>query len=124
MKALVVDDSSVMRKVLTGALSRVEITEVDEACDGVEAVDAVNGGTEYDIVLMDWNMPNMSGIDAVVAIRESGKTMPIIMVTTEAEKGRVIEAVKKGANSYIIKPFSPQSIVAKLHEVLGTAPAQ
>lgn len=118
MKALVVDDSSVMRKVLTGALGRVDITDVDEASDGQEAVDKVNGGADYGIILMDWNMPNKSGIEAVQEIRGAGKTMPIIMVTTEAEKERVIEAVKMGASSYIIKPFSPQAIVAKLQEVL------
>jgi two-component system chemotaxis response regulator CheY len=67
---------------------------------------------------MDWNMPNMTGIEAVRAIRDSGNSTPIIMVTSEAEKERVIEAVKSGANSYIIKPFSPQAIVAKLQEVL------
>ena len=118
MRGLVVDDSSVMRKVLTGALLRVEIAEVDEAADGREAVTLVDGDVVYDVILMDWNMPNMTGIEAVRAIRDSGNSTPIIMVTTEAEKERVIEAVKCGANSYIIKPFSPQAIVAKLQEVL------
>lgn len=124
MKGMVVDDSSVMRKVLTGALSRVSIDDVDEACDGQEAVDLINAGNSYDIVLMDWNMPNMSGIDAVRAIRGLGNTVPIIMVTTEAEKERVIEAVKSGANSYIIKPFSPQAIVSKLQEVITAKAGQ
>ncbi|MBN2308072.1 MAG: response regulator [Candidatus Hydrogenedentes bacterium] len=118
MKALVVDDSAVMRKVLIGALARADITDVGQAADGQEAVDAVKAG-EYDIVLMDWNMPNMLGIDAVKAIREQGKTMPIIMVTTEAEKSRVVEALKAGANNYIIKPFEPATIVSKIQNVLG-----
>ena len=123
MRGLVVDDSSVMRKVLPGALSRVNISEVDEAPDGKVAVALVAGDKEYDVILMDWNMPNMTGIEAVRAIRDSGDSTPIIMVTTEAEKERVIEAVKSGANSYIIKPFSPQAIVPMLQEVLqlGTA---
>lgn len=120
MKALVVDDSAVMRKVLIGALGRANIEEVDQASDGKEAVDAVQKN-EYGLVLMDWNMPNMLGIDAVKAIRQLGKTMPIIMVTTEAEKSRVIEALKSGANNYIIKPFEPATIVAKIQEVLGKA---
>lgn len=124
MKGMVVDDSSVMRKVLTGALLRVSIEDVDEACDGQEAVDLINAGNSYDIILMDWNMPNMSGIDAVRAIRGLGNTVPIIMVTTEAEKERVIEAVKSGANSYIIKPFSPQAIVSKLQEVINAKVGQ
>ena len=120
MKALVVDDSAVMRKVLIGALGRANINEVDQASDGKEAVDAVQA-TDYQLVLMDWNMPNMLGIDAVRAIRACGKTMPIIMVTTEAEKGRVLEALKAGANNYIIKPFEPTTIVSKIQEVLAMA---
>jgi two-component system chemotaxis response regulator CheY len=68
---------------------------------------------------MDWNMPNKLGIDAVKEIREQGKKVPIIMVTTEAEKSRVIEALKVGANNYVIKPFKPDAIVAKIKEVLG-----
>ncbi|MCH7958747.1 MAG: response regulator [Candidatus Hydrogenedentes bacterium] len=121
MKALVVDDSSVMRKVVIGALSRADITEVDQAADGVEAVNAVKKSDTYDLILMDWNMPNMLGIDAVKAIRELGSTTPIIMVTTEAEKGRVVEALKAGANNYIIKPFEPATIVEKIKGVLEKA---
>jgi two-component system, chemotaxis family, chemotaxis protein CheY len=118
MRALVVDDSAVMRRVLIGALGRANITEVDQASDGLEAVEAT-GANEYGLVLMDWNMPNMLGIDAVKAILAAGKTMPIIMVTTEAEKSRVIDALKAGANNYIIKPFEPATIVAKIQEVLA-----
>ncbi|HOE66786.1 MAG TPA: response regulator [Candidatus Hydrogenedentes bacterium] len=120
MKALVVDDSVVMRRVLIGALSRAGITEVAEAADGCEAVKAV-AEAEYDLVLMDWNMPNMLGIDAVREMRAQGKKVPIIMVTTEAEKSRVIEAIKAGANNYIIKPFDSKGIVDKIHEVLEKA---
>ncbi len=118
MRALVVDDSAVMRKVLIGALGRANINEVDQASDGIEAVQAVQQNN-YDIILMDWNMPNMLGIDALKAIREMGKTMPIIMVTTEAEKSRVLEALKSGATNYIIKPFEPNTIVGKIQEVLN-----
>ena len=118
MRALVVDDSAVMRKVLIGALGRANITDVDQAADGQEAV-AATEANQYDIVLMDWNMPNMLGIDAVRTIRANGKTMPIIMVTTEAEKSRVIEALKAGAQNYIIKPFEPSTIVSKIQDVLS-----
>lgn len=117
MKALVVDDSIVMRKLLVGALSRAGIEGADQAGDGREAVSAV-ADQEYDIVLMDWNMPNMLGIDAVKEIRAQGNTVPIIMVTTEAEKSRVVEALKAGANNYIIKPFEPATIIAKIEQVL------
>lgn len=117
MKALVVDDSLVMRKVLIGALLRADITETDQAADGAEAVEAVKN-CDYDVVLMDWNMPNMLGIDAVRAIRALDKKMPIIMVTTESEKSRVIDALKAGANDYLIKPFEPTTIVTKIRALL------
>jgi len=123
MRALVVDDSAVMRKVLIGALGRANINEVDQAADGLEAVQAVQQN-DYDIILMDWNMPNMLGIDALKAIREMGKTVPIIMVTTEAEKSRVLEALKAGATNYIIKPFEPNTIVGKIQEVINKSKGQ
>lgn len=120
MKALVVDDSAVMRKVLIGALARADITEVDQAADGVEAVKAVqDSGDAYNLILMDWNMPNMLGIDAVRNIRANGSKAAIIMVTTEAEKSRVIDALKAGANNYVIKPFEPATIVKKIQDVLA-----
>lgn len=117
MKALIVDDSVVMRRVLAGALSRLDITDCDQAGDGEEAV-ALTGQNQYDIILMDWNMPKMLGIDAVKAIRANGVTTPIIMVTTEAEKSRVIEAIKAGAQNYVIKPFEPETIIGKISDVL------
>ena len=85
MKALVVDDSAVMRKVMIGALARAGIEDVAQAADGQEAVAACNAD-DFSLVLLDWNMPNMLGIDALKAIRANGKTVPVIMVTTEAEK--------------------------------------
>jgi len=122
MKALVVDDSAVMRKVIIGALNRADITDVDQAADGNESVTMCKDG-DYDLVLMDWNMPNMLGIDAVRAIRELGKSMPIIMVTTEAEKGRIVEALKAGAQNYIIKPFEPATIIEKIQATIESANA-
>lgn len=118
MKALVVDDSSVMRKVIIGALERIGITDIDEAEDGQQAVDSV-AEVEYDIILLDWYMPNMLGIDALISIRKSGNTMPILMVTSESEKSRVVEALKAGANNYIIKPFEPGTIVTQIQETVS-----
>ncbi|MFN8548144.1 MAG: response regulator [Candidatus Eisenbacteria bacterium] len=117
MKVLVVDDSSMMRKVMIGALGRFGTSDVTQAGDGDEAVAAV-GKEAFDLVLMDWNMPNMTGIDALKAIRSGGHTMPIIMVTTEAEKSRVMEALKSGANSYVIKPFQPEMLVQRIQQVM------
>jgi len=117
MKVLVVDDSAAMRKILIAAIEKAGITDVTQAGDGREAINAASEN-DFDVVLMDWNMPNMLGIEAVKAIRALGKKMPIIMVTTEAEKSRVIEALKSGATSYMIKPFKPEAIVEKIQEVL------
>jgi two-component system chemotaxis response regulator CheY len=123
MKALVVDDSAVMRKVLTGALARVQIEDVDHAADGKEAVEATQR-SEYDLILMDWNMPVMNGLDATIAIRGNGHKMPIVMVTTEAEKARVLEAIRNGATNYIIKPFEPDAFVKKVKAILEEAAAK
>ena len=120
MNALVVDNSRLMRKVLIGVLSRIGVTDVEQAGDGNKAVDAC-ANQDFALVLMDWNLPNMSGFDALKAIRGAGKTMPIIMVTTESEKSRVVEALKAGANDYIIKPFKPHIIMAKIQDTLEKA---
>lgn len=120
MKALVVDDSGVMRKIVVAALSQAGITEVSEAADGKQAVAAAMQGG-YSVILMDWNMPSMSGIEALKTLRAGGVQAPVIMVTTEAEKNRVIEAIKAGANNYIVKPFKPETIAAKVRDVLAKA---
>jgi two-component system chemotaxis response regulator CheY len=95
MKALVVDDSMTIRRIVIKALGMVGISETVEATDGTEALQAVNEQS-FDIILLDWNMPKLSGIDTLRAIRKAGNTTPVIMVTTEAEKARVIEAIKSG----------------------------
>lgn len=122
MKALVVDDSAVMRKVLIKALNRVEITDVVQAKDGQEAVDAC-ANDQFDLILMDWNMPFMLGIDALREIRAKGIATPVIMVTTEAEKARVVEALQAGANNYVIKPFQEDVMDEKIKSVLEKAKA-
>lgn len=113
MKALVVDDSNTMRRILSNILKDVGFEDVQEANDGKEAVAKV-GEADYNLVLMDWNMPVMSGIEALTEIRSQGHTVPIVMVTTEAEKSRVMEALKAGANNYIIKPFSSDKVAEKI----------
>jgi len=109
-----------MRKVLIGALGRAGVTEVDQAADGNEAVTAA-ATSDYCLVLMNWHMTNLLCIDAVKAIRALGKTMPIIMVTTEVEKSCVIDALKAGVTDFIIKPFKPTTIVSKIREALTKA---
>lgn len=121
MKALVVDDSLTIRRIVIKALALVGITDATEAGDGQQAVQLAMG-TDFDVILLDWNMPKMSGIDTLRTLRQAGRKTPVIMVTTEAEKSRVIEAIKTGANDYLIKPFSPEQLAAKVKNVLGAAP--
>ena len=118
MRALVVDDSAVMRKIVTSALGKMGVTDVVPASDGKQAVAAAMT-EDVDVILMDWNMPNMSGLDALRAIRAAGNKTPVIMVTTEAERSRVIEAIRAGASNYIVKPFKPDALATKVQETLA-----
>ncbi len=118
MRVLIVDDSMVIRNVIKKALGEGGYTDIDQAKDGQEAVDMVGGGDDYGFILMDWNMPNKTGIEAVVEIRANGSKTPIIMCTTESEKGRVVEALKSGANNYIIKPFKAETILEKIKQTI------
>lgn len=123
-KVMVVDDSAVMRKVIISALeTKLEVVtdNVIQACDGVEAVDKAKTNTDLDVILMDWNMPNKLGIDAVRDIRQLGIKTPIIMVTTEGEKMNVVTAIQAGANNYVIKPFNAEDLCAKISQCLAVA---
>jgi two-component system chemotaxis response regulator CheY len=117
MKALVVDDSNTMRQIIRRSLQKIGVEDVVEAANGKEAVDATTADIE--IVFMDWNMPEMAGIDAVRAIRAAGNQVPIIMVTTEAEKRRVLEAIQAGINDYLVKPFTPEALCEKAQKFAG-----
>jgi len=117
MKILLVDDSKTMRSIQKSVLSQLGYSEIEEACDGQDALSKV-GAFEPDLMLVDWNMPIMDGITFVKQIRQTDKTTPIIMVTTESEKSRVIEAIKAGVNNYVVKPFTPDSLSQRITETL------
>ncbi|MBA4028936.1 MAG: two-component system response regulator [Planctomyces sp.] len=118
MKILLVDDSKTMRNIQKGVLAQLGHTEVVEACDGQDALSKV-AAAGPELILLDWNMPNMNGIDFVKAFRQTNKATPIIMVTTESEKSRVIEAIKAGVNNYVIKPFTPELLSQRISETVA-----
>jgi two-component system chemotaxis response regulator CheY len=113
-----------MRRIIGGALKKLNVNDIVEASNGQEAVDTVMKNNNIGLILMDWNMPTMSGIDAVKKLREFNVKTPIVMVSTEGEKQKVIEAIKAGANDYLVKPFDPKSAEAKLEKFLQPSESQ
>ena len=122
MKILLVDDSRTMRNIQKKTLESLG-GELSEAGDGVEALAVIATSQGFDLMVVDWNMPNMDGITLVTKVREADKRPPIIMCTTEAEKQRVIDAVKAGVNNYIVKPFTPEAILEKVRQTLAKSKA-
>lgn len=118
MKVLLVDDSGVMRKIIARNLNSLWIDDVVEAADGVEALEAFGDGEGIDLVVTDWNMPNMNGLDLVKTIRKNGHKVPIMMVTTESEREQVLAAIQAGVNDYLVKPFDQDMLTMKLERVL------
>ena len=122
MKLLVVDDSSIVRKVIK-AVADVLQMETEEAQDGIEALEMLSKShKEIDLVLLDWNMPEMSGYDVLVEIKNNDKykNIPVMMVTTEGQKSNIIAAVRAGAANYLTKPFTAQELETKIIECIGT----
>ena len=118
MKILLVDDSRTIRNIQKNVLKQLGYSDFIEAEDGVKGL-AVYAETPPDLMLVNWNMPNMDGITFIKKIRETDKTTPIIMCTTEAEKSRVLEAIKAGVNNYIVKPFTAESLGEKIAQTMA-----
>lgn len=123
MKILLVDDSKTMRNIQKRVLEPMGATFC-EADDGIEALKTIAANPSgFDMILIDWNMPNMDGITLVGRIRETDKKTPLIMVTTEAEKQRIVDAIKAGVNNYVLKPFTPPALAEKVTQTLERAKA-
>lgn len=118
MRILLVDDSKTMRNIQKAVLSQIGFTDLEEAVDGQDALSKV-GAFKPDLLLVDWNMPKMDGLTFVKTYRATNKSTPVIMVTTEAEKSRVIEAIKAGVNNYVVKPFTPDLLSQRIKETLA-----
>jgi two-component system chemotaxis response regulator CheY len=121
-KVLVVDDSGTMRKIILRSLNALGVTDVVEAGDGSDGLELFQQ-QQFDIVLTDWNMPRMTGLELLKAIRATGSTLPVILITTEAEKGRVLEAVQAGVSDYLVKPFETEGLRQKLQKFVGAGVA-
>ncbi len=121
MRLLVVDDSSTMRRIIKNTLARLGYEDVVEGEDGVQGWSALDSDPEIKMLITDWNMPEMNGLELVKKTRADSRftDLPIIMVTTEGGKAEVITALKAGVNNYIVKPFTPQVLKEKLAAVLG-----
>jgi len=119
-KILLVDDSKTMRRIQKTTLHKIGFTEIDEAEDGEDAFNKVSSN-KYDIVLLDWNMPIMDGITCLRKIKSTPETkdVPVIMVTSESEKSRIVEAIQSGAANYVVKPFKPETLAEKIQTALG-----
>ena len=124
MRALVIDDSRAMRRIVSGILTGIGY-ETTEAADGRQALDLLEAGETFDLACIDWNMPVMNGLEFVMAVRanRAWRGLTMMMVTTESEHGQIVRALAAGAHEYLIKPFTPDAIRDKL-ELLGLLPAE
>jgi two-component system chemotaxis response regulator CheY len=121
MRFLIVDDSSTMRRIIINTLNKLGYKECHEAGNGREGIERL-ASTPVDMVITDWNMPEMSGIDFIRAVRanDATKALPVLMVTTNAAEDDIVEALKAGVNNYVVKPFTPDTIKEKIQAALKT----
>lgn len=121
MKVLVVDDFATMRKIIKNVLKQINVDSVLEAENGKHALTVLKGDT-VDLIISDWIMPEMTGIEFLKACKadDTIKKIPFIMVTAEAQKDNIMEAIKSGVDNYIVKPFTPE----KLKDAIDKAKAR
>ncbi|MCS7052672.1 MAG: response regulator [Ignavibacterium sp.] len=122
LKFLIVDDSVTMRRIVINSLASLNYKNYVEAADGNEALAKLEENPDINFVITDWNMPGMTGIDLVKAIRanERFSHLAILMVTTRGLKEDIIEALKSGVNNYILKPFTPAVLKEKIEQILSS----
>ena len=120
MKILIVDDFSTMRRIIRNILKQLEYVDVEEAEDGSVAFEKLKEA-DYDFVITDWNMPNMTGLDLLKEIRanEKLKDLKILLVTAEAEKENIIQAAQAGVNDYVVKPFTADVLEQKINKIFA-----
>jgi two-component system chemotaxis response regulator CheY len=118
MKILVVDDFSTMRRIIKNLLRDLGFTNISEADDGSTALPMLQSG-DFDFLVTDWNMPIMTGIDLLKAVRadERLSAMPVLLVTAEAKKDQIVEAAQAGVNGYVVKPFTAETLKEKIEKI-------
>ena len=119
MKILVVDDFPTMRKIVKTIFSQLGYSNFIEAEDGQKGYEALQKNRDVKFIVSDWNMPNMTGLEFLKTVRsdERFRHLPFMMITAEAEKENIIEAVKAGVSNYIVKPFTAQSLKEKISKI-------
>lgn len=118
MNVLVVDDSAMTRMIARKTLKSLGVTDVRDAEDGVVALKMFEEETP-DVVFSDWNMPNMDGLQLLKEIRQRNQDVPVIMITTEGSKPKVVAAINEGVSDYLVKPFTPATLEEKLGKWVG-----
>ncbi len=120
LKVLVVDDMTTMRRILKNVLKQIGFTDLVEAENGQDALKKLKAG-DIGFIVSDWNMPVMQGIDLLRAVRADAdlKHLPFLMVTAEAQKDNIIEAVQAGVSNYVVKPFTAEALQAKLEKIFA-----
>lgn len=118
MKILIVDDFSTMRRIIKNLLRDLGFNNTAEADDGTTALPMLQSGN-YDLLITDWNMPGMQGIDLLKHVRADAKlaSLPVMMVTAEQKRDQIVEAAQAGVNGYIVKPFTAQTLKEKLEKI-------
>ncbi|MBT5231548.1 MAG: chemotaxis protein CheY [Methylococcales bacterium] len=118
MKILIVDDFSTMRRIIKNLMRDLGFTNTSEADDGATALPMLQGGG-YDFLITDWNMPQMTGLELLKAVRADPNLskMPILLVTAEAKKQQIVEAAQAGVNGYIVKPFTAATLKEKIEKI-------
>ena len=124
LRFLVVDDFSTMRRIVKNLLHELGYPNVTEADDGKTALPMLQAGG-FDFLISDWNMPGMSGLDLIKAVRSDAKLakLPVLMLTAEAKREQIIEAAQAGVSGYVIKPFTAQTLKEKIDKILASKAA-
>ena len=124
MKILIVDDFSTMRRIIKNLLRDLGFTNTHEADDGTSALPMLQGGS-FDLLITDWNMPGMQGIELLKTVRadEALSSLPVLMVTAESKREQIVEAAQAGVNGYVVKPFTAGTLEQKIHLIFERAAA-